>query len=175
MGSYIADDSLILPNEQDVSGYASAVTNKAFMIGPEKEYGPSMGGAYGDSTRDALTKEGITFLVQNNSVVAYGVSGATGTGRNATAGDTDEYLLPSYSEHLMGNADIVATAVPMPRTTVHYHNDVTSQKAAISSPLIWLGNCCFYCRSKKVVSYFPKSFGYLEPLIPSQYASKSVE
>lgn len=131
LGSYIANDSLILPDEQDVSGYASAVTKKAFMIGPEREYGPGMGGAYGDTTRNALTKEGITFLVNNNSIIAYGVSGATGTGKNATAGDTDTYLLPSYSEHLMGNADIVATAIPMPRSNAHYHYDTAKIKQTV--------------------------------------------
>lgn len=123
LASYISNDSLILPNEQAVSGKASAVASKAFMIGPNKESGPGLGGAYGDTTTEALTKEGVTFLVNNGSTIAYGVSGPTGSGKDAGPVTTDQLEIPSYGEHLMGSTGIVATGVPAPKSTVHYHYD----------------------------------------------------
>ena len=44
LGSFISNDSLIVPQEQQVSGKASSVTDKAFMIGPNKEHGREVGG-----------------------------------------------------------------------------------------------------------------------------------
>lgn len=123
LGSFISPDSLIFPEEQSVSGKATSVTDKAFMIGPNKEYGSGMGGSYGDKTAQALTKEGVTFLVKNNSVIAYGVSGKSGTSQDAKAAISDSYLIPAYNEHLMGSTQIVAASVPMPTSSVHYHYD----------------------------------------------------
>ena len=123
LGSYISNDSLILPDEQSVSGKASSVVNKAFMIGPEKEHGPGLAGAMGDTTPEALTREGVTFLVNNGSVIAYGISGIPGSGQDAQPVSNDQMLIPSYSEHLMGSANIVATAIPMPRSNANFHYD----------------------------------------------------
>lgn len=122
IGSYISPDSLISPNEQEVAGKASSIVKNAFMI-KGHEYGSGMGGVYGDHTREALTKEGVTFLVKNNSVIAYGISGLPGSGQDATHGDTDSYLLPAYNEHLMGITSTAMDKIPMPTSKVHYHYD----------------------------------------------------
>lgn len=125
-GSYIANDSLILPNEQQVAGIASMVVKNAFMIGSNHEHGPGLGGAYGDLTPEALTKEGVTFLVQNNSVIAYGISGKPGSGKNAqwdiAPGGTSS-IVPSYYEHLMGTSQTTAPLFTKKTTAVHYHYD----------------------------------------------------
>lgn len=122
IGSYISPNSLISPNEQEVAGKASSIVKNAFMI-KGHEYGSGMGGVYGDHTREALTKEGVTFLVKNNSVIAYGISGLPGSGQDATHGDTDSYLLPAYNEHLMGITSTAMDKIPMPTSKVHYHYD----------------------------------------------------
>ena len=122
IGSYISPDSLISPKEQEVAGKASSIVKNAFMI-KGHEYGSGMGGVYGDHTREALTKEGVTFLVKNNSVIAYGISGLPGSGQDATHGDTDSYLLPAYNEHLMGITSTAMDKIPMPTSKVHYHYD----------------------------------------------------
>ena len=124
LGSFISNDSLIVPQEQQVSGKASSVTDKAFMIGPNKEHGREVGGAYGDKTPDALTKEGITFLVKNGSTIAYGISGKTGSNQDAVGTINETYLITAYNEHLMGSTQLVAASVHMPTSSVHYHYDV---------------------------------------------------
>ena len=124
IGSYISPNSLISPNEQEVAGKASSIVKNAFMI-KGHEYGSGMGGVYGDHTREALTKEGVTFLVKNNSVIAYGISGLPGSGQDATHGDTDSYLLPAYNEHLMGITSTAMDKIPMPTSKVHYHYDTS--------------------------------------------------
>ena len=123
LGSFISNDSLIVPQEQQVSGKASSVTDKAFMIGPNKEHGREVGGAYGDKTPDALTKEGITFLVKNGSTIAYGISGKTGSNQDAVGTINETYLITAYNEHLMGSTQLVAASVHMPTSSVHYHYD----------------------------------------------------
>ena len=125
LGSFISNDSLIVPQEQQVSGKASSVTDKAFMIGPNKEHGREVGGAYGDKTPDALTKEGITFLVKNGSTIAYGISGKTGSNQDAVGTINETYLITAYNEHLMGSTQLVAASVHMPTSSVHYHYDTS--------------------------------------------------
>ena len=139
-GSYIANDSLILPNEQQVAGIASMVVKNAFMIGSNHEHGPGLGGAYGDLTPEALTKEGVTFLVQNNSVIAYGISGKPGSGKNAqwdiAPGGTSS-IVPSYYEHLMGTSQTTAPLFTKKTTAVHYHYDTKSVKILMPEVLIY--------------------------------------
>lgn len=163
LASYISNDSLILPNEQAVSGKASAVASKAFMIGPNKESGPGLGGAYGDTTTEALTKEGVTFLVNNGSTIAYGVSGPTGSGKDAGPVTTDQLEIPSYGEHLMGSTGIVATGVPAPKSTVHYHYDTNLIGTNLRIIRLLL--------TMIVVSYFPIFSDYLFLQVLLQYVN----
>lgn len=125
LGSFISNDSLIVPQEQQVSGKASSVTDKAFMIGPNKEHGREVGGAYGDKTPDALTKEGITFLVKNGSTIAYGISGKTGSNQDAVGTINETYLITAYNEHLMGTSQIIGQPIEPPLSTLDYHYDTS--------------------------------------------------
>lgn len=131
LGSFISNDSLIVPQEQQVSGKASSVTDKAFMIGPNKEHGREVGGAYGDKTPDALTKEGITFLVKNGSTIAYGISGKTGSNQDAVGTINETYLITAYNEHLMGTSQIIGQLIEPPLSTLGYHYDKAKIKQTV--------------------------------------------
>ncbi len=74
LGSFISSDSYINPTVQSVSGPAAQVASVMFAQSPNHK--AFVGSDYDQA---ALTKFGITYLVNNGSTIAYGTSGTPGS------------------------------------------------------------------------------------------------
>lgn len=142
--TYISNDSWIGPQEQNVSGVASQGTKKAFMLNGREQHMIS------DNTPEALTKLGVTYLVNNDSTIAYGISGQPNTGKNPEASLNGNEGTPNWDQenkygyaissgnggnninthnawafpwqmHLMGAMQTIANVIPKPESSVRYH------------------------------------------------------
>ncbi len=115
LGSFISSDSYINPTVQSVSGPAAQVASVMFAQSPNHK--AFVGSDYDQA---ALTKFGITYLVNNGSTIAYGTSGTPGSGNGADGGN----VVSPYATHIMGNTGLAMQAIypPVKKTTeAHYH------------------------------------------------------
>ncbi|OYS64281.1 hypothetical protein CBF94_09745 [Limosilactobacillus reuteri] len=115
LGSFISSDSYINPTIQSVSGLAAQVASVMFAQSPNHK--AFVGSDYDQA---ALTKFGITYLVNNGSTIAYGTSGTPGSGNGAEGGN----VVSPYATHIMGNTGLAMQAIypPVKKTTeTHYH------------------------------------------------------
>lgn len=126
LGSFISSDSYINPTVQSVSGPAAQVASVMFAQSPNHK--AFVGSDYDQA---ALTKFGITYLVNNGSTIAYGTSGTPGSGNGAEGGN----VVSPYATHIMGNTGLAMQAIypPVKKTTeTHYHyNTVMVPKTTI--------------------------------------------
>ncbi|OYS76888.1 hypothetical protein CBG21_07220 [Limosilactobacillus reuteri] len=115
LGSFISSDSYINPTVQSVSGPAAQVASVMFAQSPN--YKAFVGSDYDQA---ALTKFGITYLVNNGSTIAYGTSGTPGSSNGADGGN----VVSPYATHIMGNTGLAMQAIYPPEkktTEIHYH------------------------------------------------------
>lgn len=127
LGSFISSDSYINPTVQSVSGPAAQVASVMFAQSPNHK--AFVGSDYDQA---ALTKFGITYLVNNGSTIAYGTSGTPGSSNGADGGN----VVSPYATHIMGNTGLAMQAIYPPEkktTEIHYHyNTVMVPKTTIS-------------------------------------------
>ena len=122
LGSFISSDSYINPTVQSVSGPAAQVASVMFAQSPNHK--AFVGSDYDQA---ALTKFGITYLVNNGSTIAYGTSGTPGSGNGADGGN----VVSPYATHIMGNTGLAMQAIypPVPpKSSINYHYDVTTNR-----------------------------------------------
>ncbi|WP_323099326.1 hypothetical protein, partial [Limosilactobacillus reuteri] len=115
LGSFISSDSYINPTVQSVSGPAAQVASVMFAQSPNHK--AFVGSDYDQA---ALTKFGITYLVNNGSTIAYGTSGTPGSSNGADGGN----VVSPYATHIMGNTGLAMQAIYPPEkktTEIHYH------------------------------------------------------
>lgn len=126
LGSFISSDSYINPTVQSVSGPAAQVASVMFAQSPNHK--AFVGSDYDQA---ALTKFGITYLVNNGSTIAYGTSGTPGSSNGADGGN----VVSPYATHIMGNTGLAMQAIYPPEkktTEIHYHyNTVMVPKTTI--------------------------------------------
>lgn len=110
--SFVNSGSAIVPEVQDVSGSASRMVKKAFMLPAEGQGKP-----ISDSRSEALGRIGVTFLVDNGASFYTGVSGSSGedpkpvqSGGSSTGG-----AIRSTYNHILVSSQTVAETVVKPK------------------------------------------------------------
>lgn len=118
IATFAAPGTLVNTTAQNVSGGGSKRVKRAFMV----TQGQDQKGPIGDENFDAISKLGVTYLVNNGASLWFGTSGSGGKNPVALEGEaqsvTGKALVRATYNHIMLASSTVAPTLPKPKPPV---------------------------------------------------------